>query len=101
MATSHSNYKQNTPTFNVDRKISTFKDFTSNVQKEIEDLEDVKRSFRHEEDNIGNIANVHKTKYNKVTHKLDQLSKPEVQDKLDVMEEITENIGYKKLRFLK
>lgn len=87
MASSHNNYKHNTPTFNVDRKVANFKDFVSNLPQELEELKDVKRSFRHEQGEVGNIPNKSKYKYNKVTHKLGDVSKDQVQDKIDAIEE--------------
>ena len=81
------NYKHNTPTFNVDRKVANFHDFVSNTGAEKQELEDVKRSFRHEAGEVANIPNKSKYKWNKVTHKMDDVSKAQVQDRLDAIEE--------------
>lgn len=85
-----SNYKHNTPTFNTDRKVANFNDFVSNLPSELEELKKVKRSFRHEQGEVGNIPNKSKYKYNKVTHKNDELSKDMIQDKIDAIEEPVE-----------
>lgn len=92
MASSHSNYKHNTPTFNTkNRKIDNFKDFTDDISGEEKELKDVKRSFRHEQGEVGNIPNKTKYKWNKVTHKMDDVSKAQVQDRLDAIEKVDEN----------
>ena len=83
MATSKSNYGQNTPTFNTDRKIANFSDFVENIPQEVEELQDLERGLdKHEENDVGNISNKTKNKYNRVSHKIDQLSKDEIKDKL-------------------
>lgn len=79
-------YKDTTPTFNSgNRKIVNYKDFIQNIDKEKEELKTVKKSFSKNELEIG--LKQHKYKYNKVTHKLDDLTPDEVDDKLDNLED--------------
>ena len=88
MGNTNTNYKHNTPTFDTtSKRIDNFKDFTQNLPEEDKELKDVKRSFRHEQGEVGNIPNKSKYKYNKVTHKMDDLSKAEVEDKIKAIEE--------------
>jgi hypothetical protein len=66
-------------TFNSNRKIVNFKDF--NPSEEKEELKDIKRGFKKNELEIGQKER--KYKYNKVTHKLDDMSQLDVEDSLD------------------
>ena len=89
-------YKENTPTFNSgNRKIVNYKDFIQNEPQEEQELKDIKRSFKKSE--VG--TQEHKLKYNKVTHKMDDLVEGEVDDKLDSLEESSDfrrDINYEK-----
>ena len=88
MATSRFNYKHNTPTFNTDRKVANFADFTDNLPQEAAELKDLEKGLsKHEENDVGNISNKKKLHWNRVTHKMDDLSKDEVKDKLDTLED--------------
>lgn len=79
----------NTPTFNAgNRKIVNFKDFLADPKAEEQELKDMKRSFSDNENDQG--LQQHKYKYNKVTHKLDDMVEDEVDDSLDAIED--ENI---------
>jgi hypothetical protein len=79
------NYKDNTPTYNVNRKIVNFKDF--NPEEEKQELQKIKRSIvpntPNNQQHIGNT----KYKYNKVTHKMDDISIDEINDDLEAIEE--------------
>lgn len=70
-------------TFNANRKIVNFKDF--NPTEEKEELETIKRGFKKNDKEVG--PSERKYKYNKVTHKLDDLSKMDVDDRLDSLDE--------------
>lgn len=78
-------YKDNTPTFNVDRKIVNFKDFKEKEEKE--ELQKIKRSIDpntlDKQQHIGN----RKYKYNKVTRKMDDINIDEINDDLEAIEE--------------
>jgi predicted nucleic acid-binding Zn-ribbon protein len=79
-------YKDSNPTFNTgNRKIVNYKDFLQKEPQEEQELKDMKRKFKKNELEVGNQE--HMSKYNKVTHKNDDLVKAEVQDKLDALEE--------------
>lgn len=83
-------YKDNTPTFNAgNRRITNYKDFIQNEPQEEEELKDIKKSFIKNELEVG--LKQHKYKYNKVTHKMDDLVEDEVDDKLEVFDENLEN----------
>jgi hypothetical protein len=79
-------YKDNQPTFNVNRKIVNYKDFIQQEPHEEAELKKMKRQFK-KDDQVNAVNQDHQSKYNKVTHKNDDLVKDEVQDKLDVLEE--------------
>jgi hypothetical protein len=87
-------YKDNTPTFNAgNRKIVNYKDFIQHEPQEEQELKDMKRKFKKNELEVGNQE--HMSKYNKVTHKNDDLVKAEIEDKLDALEEAKKD-QYKK-----
>lgn len=78
-------YKTNTPTFNSgNRKVVNFKDFIQHDEEEKEELKDIKKNFTKNDKEIG--LQQHKYKFNKVTHKMDDLVEDEVDDKLEVFE---------------
>ena len=76
--------------YNVNRKVVTFGDFTNNIESEKEELKKVRRSTvpntPDQQQHIGNG----RYKFNKVTRKMDDLSPMEVQDKLDDIDELEE-----------
>lgn len=80
--------------YNVNRKVVTFGDFTNNIESEKEELKKVRRSTvpntPDQQQHIGNG----RYKFNKVTRKMDDLSPAEVQDKLDSIEELEESVKY-------
>lgn len=79
-------YKDNQPTFNVNRKVVNFKDFTSNVDAEKEELEKMDRQNKPNSDEQQKNFSNSRYKYNKVTHKMDDLSPAEIEDKIDAIE---------------
>ena len=80
-------YKDNTPTFNVNRKVANFKDFLANPNAEKEELEKMDRQNKpNSDEHQKNFANS-RYKYNKVTHKMDDLSPAEIEDKIDAIED--------------
>jgi len=82
-------YKDNTPTYNVNRKVANFGDFTSNIDDEKEKLKKVKRSFTPNSDKQQFVRNS-RTEYNPVTHKLTDYTEGEVEDKIKAIEELEE-----------
>lgn len=80
-------YKDSNPTFNTDnRKIVNYKDFIQHEPEEESELKKMKRQFK-KADGVKAVNQDHQYKYNKVTHKNDDLVKSEVDDKLDALEE--------------
>jgi uncharacterized membrane-anchored protein YjiN (DUF445 family) len=80
-------FKDNTPTFNAgNRKIVNYKDFIQHEPEEEAELKKMKRQFK-KADQVNAVNQDHQSKYNKVTHKNDDLVKAEVEDKLDALEE--------------
>jgi hypothetical protein len=84
-------YKDNQPTFNVNRKVVNFKDFSKDIESEKEELDKIKRQNEPNSERQQRIGNT-RIKYNKVTHKLDwNLSPDMVKDKIDAIEELDES----------
>ena len=76
-------YKDSNPTFNAgNRKIINYKDFLQQEPQEEQELKDMKRKFKKNELEVGNQE--HMSKYNKVTHKNDDLVKAEVEEQFQV-----------------
>lgn len=80
-------YKDINPTYNVNRKVANFGDFTSNIDAEKEKLKKVKRSFTPNSDRQQFVRNS-RTEYNPVTHKLTDYTEGEVEDKIKAIEEL-------------
>jgi hypothetical protein len=80
-------YKDSNPTYNVNRKVANFGDFTSNIDAEKEKLKKVKRSFTPNSDKQQFVRNS-RTEYNPVTHKLTDYTEGEVEDKIKAIEEL-------------
>ena len=74
-------YKDINPTYNVNRKVANFGDFTSNIDAEKEKLKKVKRSFTPNSDRQQFVRNS-RTEYNPVTHKLTDYTKEKAEDKI-------------------
>jgi len=83
-------YKDNTPTFNVNRKVVNFKDFSANPNAEKEELEKMDRQNKpNTDDQQKNMANS-RYKFNNTTRKMDDLSPAEIEDKIEAIEELEE-----------
>ena len=84
-------YKHNTPTFNVDRKVVNFKDFSKDIESEKEELNKIKRQNKPNSERQQLIGR-ERAKYNKVTHKLDRNLSPDmIKGKIDAIEELEES----------
>ena len=91
-------YKENTPTFNVNRKVVNFKDFLSDPKGEETDLKKVRRSTKPNSEDQQHIGNS-RYKFNKTTRKMDDLSPAEIDDSIEAIEELEEtNESISKLR---
>ena len=87
-------YKHNTPTFNVNRKVVNFKDFSKDIESEKEELNKIKRQNKPNSERQQLIGG-ERAKYNKVTHKLDRNFSPDiVKGKIDAIEELEESKMY-------
>jgi len=97
-------YKDNQPTFNINRKVVNFKDFNKDAEKE--ELEKLKRQNKPNSERQQLISNP-RIKYNKVTHKLDFDNNPDLlKDKVaslresvansDVISSIKDSVSYGK-----
>ena len=86
-------YKENTPTFNINRKVVNFKDFSANPNAEKEELKKMnKQNKPNTDDQQKNMANS-RYKFNNTTRKMDDLSPDEIKDKIDVIEGLEEAIN--------
>jgi len=86
-------YKENTPTFNVNRKVVNFKDFSANPNAEKEELKKMNRQNKpNTDDQQKNMANS-RYKFNNTTRKMDDLSPAEIKDKIDAIEGLEEAIN--------
>lgn len=84
-------YKDNQPTFNVNRKVVNFKDFLANPNAEKEELKKMNRQNKPNTDSQQkNMANS-RYKFNKTTHKMDDLSPAEIKDSIEAIEELEES----------
>jgi len=82
-------YNPNDPNFQTkNSRVLSFNDFEENIGKEKEELKKVNRSFKKPDSEINQTPGNPKFKYNKVTHKIDTLSKAEVEDDLDAIEDM-------------
>lgn len=84
-------YKDNQPTFNVNRKVVNFKDYLQNKDAEKAKLTKADLQSKpnsEDQQKIGNTRN----EYNPVTHKLTDYSVDEIEDTLDAMEETNEHV---------
>ena len=83
-------YKDNQPTFNVNRKVVNFKDFSANPNAEKEELKKMnKQNKPNTDDQQKNMGNS-RYKFNHTTRKMDDLSPAEIKDKIDAIEELEE-----------
>ena len=82
-------YKENTPTFNVNRSVVNFNDFCKTCEEP--KLKKMKRQRKpNTADTQQHIGNFNQ-KFNPVTRKIDNLSPVEVDDRLDQLKESTED----------
>ena len=80
--------RDNQPTFNTNRNIVNFKDFKAADEKD--ELEKIQRTSTENSERQQIVGNP-KYKFNKVTHKMDELSPDMVEDSIEALEEVEEN----------
>jgi hypothetical protein len=84
-------FKDNTPTFNVNRKVVNFKDFSKDIESEKEELDKIKRQNKPNSERQQLIGNT-RIKYNKVSRKMDWNISPDmIKGKIDAIEELEES----------
>ena len=83
-------YEDNQPAFNENRKVANFKDFSAEAEKQR--LKKIKRSFKPNSDEQQYTTNT-RNEYDHVTHKITAVTKDEVEDKLDAIENLEEGLG--------
>ena len=80
--------RDNQPVFNANRKVANFKDFSADVEKE--KLGKVRRSFQPNSDRQ-NFPSNDRNEFDPITRKITQVTLPEVEDKLDAIEQDEKN----------
>ena len=80
--------RDNQPVFNVNRKVANYKDFSADVEKE--KLGKVRRSFQPNSDRQ-NFPSNDRNEFDPITRKITQVTLPEVEDKLDTIEQDEKN----------
>jgi hypothetical protein len=78
-------YKDNTPTYNVNRKVVNFGDFANNLEAEKEKLKKVKRSFQPNSDRQNFPSNT-RNEFDPITRKITAYTEDEIDDKLAQIE---------------
>ncbi len=81
-------YKDNTSTFNVNRKVVNYKDFSANPNAEKEELKKMDRQTKPKSDDKQQHIGNSRYKFNNTTRKMDDLSPAEIEDKIDAIEEL-------------
>jgi hypothetical protein len=80
--------KDNTQNYQTgNSRITHFKDFVANSQRERDDLEKVDRSFIDNEDQVHNLPNLTKYKFNRATRKMDDISRDRVKDRIESLDD--------------
>jgi hypothetical protein len=77
--------KTNTPQYKT-QYVNHFRDFDANKEKE--ELKKLKRSFNKNEDDIYELPNTNKPHFNNVSKKMQFLSKDEIKDKIEAIEDM-------------
>jgi hypothetical protein len=76
--------RDNQPVFNTDRKVVNFKNFSKDVEKE--KLGKIRRSFQPNSDRQ-NFTTNDRNEFDPITRKVTQVTLPEVEDKIDAIEQ--------------
>lgn len=94
-------YRDNTPTFNAgNRRLVNFKGFKPEEEKELRDIQ--KSQLKKNDPNAQSQEHRRKNRWNKVTHKIEDLHPSEVDDKLDELDGMKEGnknvVGFNKFQ---
>jgi hypothetical protein len=82
-------YKDNTPTYNVNRKVVNFGDFCKTCEEP--KLKKMRRQTTPNSDERQKLPGNFKQKFNPVTRKIDNLSPDEINDRIENIEEMDES----------
>lgn len=84
-------YNPNDPLYQTGMsRVMNFHDFEQEKHHEVEDLKKMKRNFKKRGE-MHSAPGERKHKWNMTTHKIDDLSHEEVEDKVDALQELEEN----------
>jgi len=79
-------HRDNQPKFDTKtQRVANFKNFTQNIEKEKEELSGIQKGFKKNSKSIGEQE--HKLKWNKVTNKMDDVTKMEIDDMIQKLDE--------------
>ncbi len=82
-------YNPNDPNYQTkSSRVLNFDDFDKNINKEKEELKKMNRSSVKPDSEINQTPGNLKFKYNKVTHKMDNISKSEIEDNIEAIEDL-------------
>lgn len=85
-------YNPNDPNYQTKMsRVMSFNDFEQEKTEELDELKKMKRNFKKRGE-LNSVPGERKHKYNRVTHKIDDLSSEEVLDKIDALEENHHNV---------
>jgi hypothetical protein len=89
-------YRDNTPTFNAgNRNLVNYKGFKP--EEEYKELRDIQKSqIKKNDPNVQSQEHRRKNRWNKVTHKIEDLHPLEVDDKVEELEEMQEVLSFRK-----
>jgi protein-tyrosine phosphatase len=82
-------YKDNTPTYNTNRKVANFGNFINNLGEEKEKMKKVQRSFQPNSDRQNFPANT-RNEFDTVTRKITSFTKGEIDDKIESIDGLEE-----------
>jgi hypothetical protein len=93
-------YKTNTPNYRT-KNVVNFSDFIDSIDSEKEELKDLKRGIKPNTQDSQKFTRNKKSKYNRVTKKIDDLSRDEIVDKIDSIDESATDVNIASMsRFL-
>lgn len=85
-------YKTNTPTYKS-KSVNNFSDFIDNIESEKKELEETKKGMNKNHTDTQQYPKNSKLKFNKVTRKMDDMTLPEIEDKIDSIEDLQESLS--------
>lgn len=87
-------YHHNDPLYQTSQsRVMSFHDFEKDKSAELEELKKMKRNFKKRGE-MHQAPGERKAHYNPVTHKIEDMSAEEVEDRVEAMEEIDEKLSH-------